>query len=228
MMARGLGISAIVVAAMAGLSAWGWSVTPQDAQIPVHWSATGEVNRYGGRFEAFGVMPLLALGLSGLLAIAPKIDPRGRNLAKSGPLYLTVWMGTLGLLFTSHLVLVLSATGHLNAESPLLPRILLIAVALFLAIIGNLLGKARPNWFIGVRTPWTLSSDRSWDVTHRWTGRGFVATGLLGGAALLLTPVKIGLAIFFGLLGVTVAGALVISYLAWRDDPSRETFSETD
>ncbi len=228
MIARGLTISALAIAAMAAMSAWGWMMTSADAQIPVHWSATGEVNRYGSRLEAFTTMPIVAIVISLLLAFAPKIDPRGRNLAKSGPLLMTVWMGTLALLVVAHLALVLSATGTLDPESPILPRIILIAVALFLAVLGNLLGKARPNWFVGVRTPWTLSSDHSWDVTHRWAGRGFVATGLVGGAAILFTPVEVGLMIFFGLLGATAIGAVVLSFLAWRSDPDRETYSEAE
>ena len=228
MVRQGLAISALVVAGMAALSVWGWFQTPADAAIPVHWSATGEVNRYGTRLEAFGLMPALAAGLSLLLAFAPKIDPRGRNLAKSGPLLITVWMGTLAILAVSHIALVLSATGTLDAEGPVMPRMILIAVALFMAVLGNLLGKARPNWFVGVRTPWTLSSDHAWDVTHRWAGRGFVATGLIGGAAILIAPINIGLTVFFILLAITAIGSIVLSYLAWRTDPERETYSETE
>ena len=228
MIVRGLVISAIVVAAMAALSAWGWLVTPADAEIPVHWSATGEVNRYGSRLEAFLSVPAMTVFLSLVLAVAPKIDPRGRNLAKSSGLLMTVWMGALGLLFLAHLVLVLSATGTLDPEGLLMPRLIMLAVAAFMVVLGNLLGKARPNWFVGVRTPWTLSSDRSWDITHRWAGRGFVMTGLAGGVAILLTPVEIGLGIFFALLAVTGVGSILLSYLAWRDDANRETYSETD
>lgn len=227
MIARGLMMSAIVVAVMAALSAWGWIVTPADAEIPVHWSASGEVNRYGSRLEAFGLIPALTLGLSVLLALAPRIDPRGRNLAESGSLLMTVWMGALALLLVAHSALVLTATGVLDPNGPLLPRLILLAVAAFMAVLGNLLGKARPNWFVGVRTPWTLSSDRSWDITHRWAGRGFVVTGLGGGLAVLLLPIEFGLAVFFALLGVTAIGSIVLSYVAWRDDPARETYSET-
>jgi len=228
MIVRGLMVSALVVAAMAALSVWGWMVTPADAQIPVHWSASGEVNRYGGRLEAFAMIPAVTVLVSLLLAFVPKIDPRGRNLAKSGPLLMTVWMGMLVLLFVSHVALVLSATGTIEPDGSLVPRLILLAVSVFMVVLGNFLGKARPNWFVGVRTPWTLSSDRAWDITHRWAGRGFVMTGLGGGLAVLLMPVEIGLTVFFALLGVTVGGAVILSYLAWRRDPDRETYSEAD
>lgn len=228
MILRGLVISVIVVAAMAALSIWGWMVTPADAQIPVHWSAHGEVDRYGSRLEAFAALPAIAAIISILLALAPQIDPRGRNLAKSGPLLTTVWMGVLALLFVSHLALILSATGTIEPDGSLAPRLILLAVAVFMVVLGNMLGKARPNWFVGVRTPWTLSSDRSWDITHRWAGRGFVVTGLGGGLAGLTLPIEQAFTVFFTLLGVTVIGAVILSYMSWRSDPDRETYSETD
>lgn len=228
MIMRGLIVSAIVAAAMAGLSAWAWSVTPADAQIPVHFSVSGEVNRYGSRLEAFGLIPALTIGLSLLLAAAPKIDPRGRNLASSGPLLMTVWMGLLAILTVTHLALTLPALGVVEAESSLMLRLVLAAVALFLAVVGNMLGKARPNWFVGVRTPWSLSSDHSWDVTHRWAGRGFVLSGIVGSGVILLAPVQIGIAVFVALICTTSVGSILISYLAWRTDPERETFSEAD
>lgn len=228
MIVRGLWISAGVIIAMAGLSIWGWNTTPADAQIPVHWSASGEVNRYGSRFEAFLMMPLMATGLCLLLAFAPKIDPRGRNLANSGPLYLAVWIGTLIFVGLAHLAMVLSATGVMAQDSPIMPRIVLLGLALFMAVIGNLLGKARPNWFVGVRTPWTLSSDLSWDVTHRWAGRGFVLAGVVGGLAMLLSPINVGLTVFFVLLGGTAIGSIILSFLIWKKDPHRETFSDNE
>ncbi len=228
MIRTGLILSAIIVLAMIGLSAWAWMMTPADAQIPVHWSATGEVNRYGSRLEAFGLIPAMTAGLSILMALAPRIDPRGRNLAKSGPLLITVWLGLLAILAMTHLALVLPALGLIEADSGLVPKLVLGAVCIFLAVIGNMLGKARPNWFVGVRTPWSLSSDRSWDITHRWAGRGFVLTGLVGGAAIVFAPVGVGLTVFLTLIGTTALGAIAVSYVAWRGDPDRETFNEAD
>lgn len=228
MIRTGLMISTLVVLAMVGLSAWAWMVTPADTQIAVHWSATGEVNRYGTRLEAFGLIPAMTAGLSLLMALAPRIDPRGRNLEKSGPLLITVWLGLLAILAMTHLALILPAVGLVEADSEFTPKFVLIAVCVFMAVIGNVLGKARPNWFVGVRTPWSLSSDRSWDITHRWAGRGFVLTGLVGGAAMVFAPISVGLTVFLTLMGITAVGSLAVSYFAWRSDPDRETFNEAD
>ncbi|MCR9127940.1 MAG: SdpI family protein [Alphaproteobacteria bacterium] len=226
MIARGLIASAAFIAVMAGLSAWGWLATPAGAEFPVHWNAAGEPDRYGGKLEAFALLPGLAILMSVIFAAAPLIDPRGRNLAQSGSVLLTVWIGTLGVLAAGQAALTLVAVGVIAPEGELAPRLVLLAVCALLVVLGNALGKARPNWFVGVRTPWTLSSDKAWDVTHRWAGRGFVASGLIGGAALLLAPVPAGLAVFFALIAVTAVGSIALSFLVWRSDPDRETYSD--
>lgn len=228
MIVRGLLISIAITAAMAALSAWGWLATPDGVEIPVHWNAAGEPDRYGGKVEAFLLMPGLAVLLSALFAAAPLIDPRGRNLARSGSVLLTVWIGTLAVLCAAQAALTLVAVGVVDAHGEAAPRLIVLAVCAVLIGLGNALGKARPNWFVGFRTPWTLSSDKAWDVTHRWAGRGFVAAGLLGGAAMLFAPMEVGVGVFLALVLGVAAGATLVSFLVWRSDPDREIYSETD
>lgn len=87
-------------------------------------------------------------------------------------------------------------------------------------MIGNVLGKIRPNWFAGIRTPWTLDSNRSWTKTHRlggWLfvllGLGLILAGISGSAWAILAALAC-------LICVTVL-LLVYSYLVWRNDPAR-------
>lgn len=215
-----------LVAVIAGFSAWGWLATPAGADIPVHWDATGAPDRYGGKAEAFLLTPAIAVALSLILLAAPHIDPRGRNLARSGAVLNTVWLGTLAVLAAAQAGIALTAAGVFTPEGGAIPLLVGLSACALMIGLGNVLGKARPNWFVGVRTPWTLSSDRSWDAAHRWAGRGFVASGLLGGAAILLAPIEAGFAVFTGAVLVTAAGAVVLSYFVWRSDPDRETFNE--
>jgi uncharacterized membrane protein len=91
--------------------------------------------------------------------------------------------------------------------------------ALFL-VLGNFMGKIRPNWFVGIRTPWTLSSKESWTKTHRLAGWVFIAAGL---TAMLLGPFKPNWALM-GMAAVMVPGLVVVivySYLVWRNDAGR-------
>ena len=98
MTAKGLIASAGLLAVMAALSAWGWLATPEGAEFPVHWNAAGEADRVGGKAEAFLVMPGIGLLLTGLFAVAPHIDPRGRNLARSFTAFLVGWIGVMVVL----------------------------------------------------------------------------------------------------------------------------------
>jgi uncharacterized membrane protein len=88
-------------------------------------------------------------------------------------------------------------------------------------VIGNFLGKTRSNWFMGIRTPWTMSSELSWTKTHRLGGRLFLAAGLLSIVLGLVTNAQV---VFFALLpSIAVAAVvpIVYSYFVWRDDPER-------
>ncbi|MGY6660879.1 MAG: SdpI family protein [Glycocaulis sp.] len=224
MILRGLMLSLPPFLIMLALAVWGWVATPEGAQVPVHFAADGSVNRYGSRLEAFGVMPLMALGLCALFALLPVLDPRGGNLRRSRPVVLVSWAGAVWLLALVQGVITLTVTGIL-ADASWIPRLVGVAVGVLFVGIGNVLGKARPNWFVGIRTPWTLSSDRSWDVAHRWGGRLFVLAGLVSIGAMLVLPLTAG---FIVLLAATLGAALVpavLSYFVWRGDPDRETYN---
>jgi uncharacterized membrane protein len=89
-------------------------------------------------------------------------------------------------------------------------------------VLGNYLGKTRSNFFAGVRTPWTLSSEYSWEKTHRLGGRLFVATGLATVAVSLLAGTPWDLYVILGGTFITVIVSIVMSFVYWRRDPDRQ------
>ena len=95
----------------------------------------------------------------------------------------------------------------------------LISGALFV-VLGNLLGKVRPNWFFGIRTPWALSSAESWSRTHRLGGWLFLALGLLTMASALAVP-RWSIAVMMALLLAATVGLAAYSYVVWRRDPDK-------
>jgi uncharacterized membrane protein len=211
--------AAVVVAAMLLLSAIAWAQLPGGAQVPIHWNLRGEVDGYASKEFALLFTPVLTAGLAALLAVVPRIEPRAVNLARSRGAFVTVGIALLGVLGLVHVAVVMAAIGR-----PLDIAVLLgIATGLMLAIIGNVLGKVRSNFMFGVRTPWTLASDLSWNKTHRLVGRLFVVlglavlvVGLVGGSVGLFVTLLGGLAIVLGV-------AFVYSYRVWRDDPDKQT-----
>lgn len=191
-----------------------WPAAPEG--IPVHWNIQGEVDRYGGRFEGLLGIPLLALAVYALMLVVPRFDPGRANYAQFGAAYGTLRLALLAVLAVLYGVVLLWVWGYEVQVETVVP----LAVGTLFMVVGNLLGKVRPNWFVGIRTPWTLSSKRSWSKTHRMGGRVFIAVGLgFVAAGLLRTGWAAGLA--FGLLAAGVAWLMVYSYLVWREDPEK-------
>lgn len=229
MIKRGLILSLPFIILVLAAAAYGWLNTPQDAEIPVHWDIHGEPDRYGGRMEAFLLMPAITLFLTLLFSIAPSIDPRGSNLKRSSPAWLTVWVGTIAIMALVQISLTLTALGILDETSPVgVPSFVAAGVAILLMLLGNVLTKARPNWFFGIRTPWTLSSDKAWDVTHRWGGRLYILTGLITLIAIFTRPLP---EIFYILVGGALGSSVflvLLSLVVWRGDSERRQFNASD
>jgi uncharacterized membrane protein len=99
-------------------------------------------------------------------------------------------------------------------------RLMPALVGVMLVVVGNVLPQARPNWFFGIRTPWTLSNDRVWERTHRVGGYLMVAAGIVGIASAAL-PLDIGFAAL-GTMGVVAGlGSVIYSYVAWKQETGK-------
>ena len=223
----GLLISLVCFIAAASFSAIGWFGTPEGASVPVHFNASGEADRYGSKAEAFLFMPLVLAGLTFLLSLAPAIDPRGKNIRRSRSLYIVVWMiGALSLVGAQGMTTFLALGGEIPPD--LIARGIGIFISVVLLVIGFFIAKARPNFFAGVRTPWTLTSDLSWDKTHRWASRIFLILGLAGLVAGFLFPPEF---VTYGLIGAVLTsslGLVIYSFMVWKNDPARETLNPDD
>jgi len=212
--------SGAIVLFMLAVSAWAWPQIPDGARVPIHWGIDGQPNGWAPKWVALLITPGIAAVVAIVLGVIPAIEPRRSNLARSGKFYLTTWVGALLLLAAIHVVAISVALGAALDMG----RITGIAVGLLFIVMGNFLPKARSNFFAGIRTPWTLSSERSWTVTHRVGGRGFVLVGTLALACGLLgLPPEILVAVLLGGMLVLVAALVVISYREWQADPDRQS-----
>jgi uncharacterized membrane protein len=161
----------------------------------------------------------LTLGLALVFAVIPRIEPRRFNLASSAKFYRVAWIGTLCLLAVVHTAVVLNAL-HIGANAR---EFVMPGVAILFILIGNYMGKTRSNFFAGIRTPWTLSSDYSWEKTHRLTGRLFMLAGTATLVAFFALPATTASEIMItGLLAAAAVG-VVASYVYWRRDPARHS-----
>ena len=203
-------LGAAVVAAMWAFAAAVHSRLP--ARVPSHWNLRGEVDGWMGRTGGAIAMPALATGVLLLLVLLPHIDPRGDNLRRSPD-----WRLFINLIVLFMAVVQVATLGVALGWDVRVDRVILASVGLLLAALGNYLPRIRSNWFVGIRTPWTLDNDRVWRETHRVGGRCFVA----GGLALVVAAALPGAARVVLLIAAVVLMAVVplaYSYVAWRRD----------
>lgn len=189
----------------------GWFVYPHlPPRIPVHWGLNGQPNGYGPPWMGAFFGGLLALGVYLLFAILPLVDPRRRNYESFRPFYrLLRWLVVLFLLLLGALTMSAGLGDH-----PPVKTIVPLGVSLLIVLIGNFLGKVKPNWFVGIRTPWTLSSEEVWRRTHRFAAPLWVA----GGIAMLVSaflPGKAQVVAFFGVFTALVVLPILQSYILW-------------
>lgn len=209
--------STVLIVAMIAASVWAWSAIAPDAQLPIHWDVQGHANGFAPKPVALGFAPAFALVLTALFALWPRVEPRRINLAASRYPYAAGWIGAVGILAAIHVIVVMEALGKvLNVGSATLA-----AVSVLLIVLGNFLGKSRANFFVGVRTPWSLSSDLSWEKSNRICGWLMVLTGLAVLTALISGPFDVAVFVMIvGAAGSALTGA-VASYVYWKRDPDR-------
>jgi uncharacterized membrane protein len=191
-----------------------WSSSPES--FPVHWNIHGNVDRYGSRFEGLLLVPLIAAGLYALLLVLPQFDPGRANYQSFLSAYFAIRLSILVFLAVIYTCMLLVAFGHSVNMNSIIP----FAMCALFVILGSVMSSIRPNWFVGVRTPWTLSSRLSWDKTHRLAGRLFMAMGaVVGLLGLIQTAWMLAVTVTF-VVG-SVLGILIYSYIVWRNDPER-------
>ncbi len=189
----------ILIAAAVIAGALFWNQLPE--QMASHWNENDQVDGYMAKFWGVWMMPLVTLGMYALFLIIPAIDPLKANIAKfRGVFNLFILLITAFMLYVHGLTLAWNLGYEFRMSAAMLPF-----MGILFIFIGYMLRQAKRNWFIGIRTPWTLSSDFVWDKTHQLGSILFIASGVLafagsffgGSTALWLTLLPVlGSALF--------------------------------
>lgn len=208
---RAAALCGTVVAAMVTAS---FLVGPRlPEQMVTHWNAAGQpdgtMSKPGGQY----LVPLLTLGTVAVLFVSPRIDPDQEHIAAFRPLYNDfVVLLTVFLAVTQGVVLAV----NLGYDVPV-STVVYVGVGMLVFGTGSLLGRARQNWTVGIRTPWTLRDERVWDRTHAVGARLFKLAGLLAVAGAFVPAYGIVLVIV-PLIGSSVA-LVAYSYYLYEQRP---------
>lgn len=149
-----------------------WDQLPE--QMASHWNENDEVDGYMSKFWGVWMMPLITLGMFALFLVIPNIDPLKANIAQfRGVFNLFILLMTAFMLYVHGLTLAWSLGYQFRMSAAMLPF-----MGILFIFVGYMLRQAKRNWFIGIRTPWTLSSDTVWDKTHQLGSWLFIASGV--------------------------------------------------
>ena len=151
-----------------------WNQLPDP--MASHWNEKDQVDGYMSRFWGVYMMPLVTIGLFLIFLLIPKIDPLKANIAQfrgTFNLFITVMVAFMAY------VHILTLRWNLGYTDLGIGQAMLPVMGLLFIVIGSMLRKAKRNWFIGIRTPWTLSSDSVWDEIHRLGGILFMLSGVI-------------------------------------------------
>jgi len=211
--------TAILIALMTLGGLRGLMQQPAGATVPIHFGFDGTPNGWAPAWIGLMLVP----GLTSLVWIALRwlcqTDPRAGNLQRSARAVGSIWISIV-LTLTLGQGFILSHTINAPFPTPLLQHLAPgFLIGSLLIGIGNVFGKLRSNHLIGIRSPWTLSSDRVWDQTHRFAGRSFV----LGGALLIAGAAFPGgepwqEPMIAAVLVVMIGGPYLKSYWLWRKE----------
>lgn len=183
-----------------------WNDLPE--QLPMHWNIEGEADGYGPKY----LNAILGIGLYLLLFVIQFLDPKKKNYEFFQTAYFKIRL-VLAIFFSGISTMTVFAALGYDIDTP---RVIITAILILFALIGNYMVNVKPNWFIGIRTPWTMENEEVWRKTHRVGGRlwFFGALGLL--VLSFIIPINIFPNVMLSVFGVMVIFPIVHSYLLYK------------
>lgn len=183
-------------------------------RMAIHFDFRGRPNGFMAPGPFMLEMEGIGLGIYLLLLFVPRIDPKKQNYALFAKTFF-IFRATILLINAAITCLILMMGVGMIIH---IGRITILLISLLFMVLGNYMSNIRPNWFVGIRTPWTLSSEKVWKKTHQLGGRTFFFAGLVGFILSLFLPNHVLLLAFPVLIGVAVLTPIIFSYLSYRKE----------
>ncbi len=200
----------IALSLLAGVLLWNQLPDP----MPSHWDANDHVNGYMPKVWGVFMIPLMAMGLLALFLIIPSIDPLKANIAQFRETFNLFITLIITFVFYVYGLTIVWSLGYQNFK---MSAALLPFLGILFIFIGYLLRRAKRNFFIGIRTPWTLSSDSVWDKTHQVGSVLFMISGVFAFLGAFFGGETAFLLMLIPLIGSTLF-LVVYSYILYRDE----------
>jgi len=190
-------------------SFWLYSQFPET--VATHWNFSGEPDGYSGRVFAAFFFPAFSWGIYLLITFLPLIDPKRDRYHEFSSVYNAIRLLIVGLMVAIYGLTAASGLGYNVPIGILVPGL----IGLLFIALGNFMPHIKRNWFVGIRTPWTISSEAVWTETHRIGGKIFMAAG----AVCIIIPFLPGvfaLPLFITTIVLLLAGTVGYSWWVWK------------
>lgn len=188
-----------------------WNQLPE--KVPMHWNIKGEIDRYGEKVELIIIPIFLPLLVYIIFLVVPKIDPKNR-LNKMGNKLQTIKF----LLTTLMSILALFIIYTAKNESFTNPNYMVLIIGVLYIVLGNYFKTLKANYFIGIRTPWTLEKETVWKKTHELGGKLWFIGGIIVVIASLILPKETNFTVFLIITGIITIIPIVYSYLTFKNE----------
>ncbi len=188
-----------------------WNELPN--KVPMHWNIKGEIDRYGDKSELIIIPLLLPLLVYIIFLVVPKIDPKNKlnkmgNKLQTIKFFLTTFMSILALF------IIYTAKN----ESFTNPNYIILLIGVLFIILGNYFKTIKPNYFIGIRTPWTLENETVWKKTHELGGKLWFLGGIIVVLSSLLLFEKQNFTLFLIITGIISIIPIIYSYIIFKNE----------
>ena len=187
-----------------------WNSLPE--KVPIHWNYKGEIDDWGTKYSLIGFLFLLPVLTYVLMLVIPKVDPKKRIEFMGGKYYqikfiLVVFMSVLAL-YIIH---------SSNSQTLSSPSMVFVLIGLLFMALGNYFKVIKQNYFLGIKTPWTLESEEVWKLTHILAGKLWIVGGLLIVIFSLIITENINFYIFLSITAIISIVPIVYSYLIFKE-----------
>lgn len=191
-----------------------WNQLPQ--KVPMHWNLKGEIDRYGDKTELILIPILLPLLVYVIFLVAPKIDPKNKLGAMGNKLY-----ALKALLVAFMALLALFIIFSAKHQSFTIPNLSLILIGLLYVVLGNYFKTIKPNYFIGIRTPWALENEKVWKETHKIAGKMWFIGGIVVVVSVLAFDNQSSFVLFLAVTGIIAIVPMVYSYFLFQNEKKK-------
>ena len=186
-----------------------WNSLPE--KVPIHWNYKGEIDDWGTKYSLIGLVFLLPVLTYVFMLVIPKIDPKKRIELMGGKYYQIKFVLVVFMTVLSLFIIHSSKSQTLSS-----PSLVFVLIGILFMALGNYFKVIKQNYFLGIKTPWTLESEEVWKLTHILAGKLWIIGGLLIVIFSLIIPEKINFYLFVTITVLISIIPIVYSYLLFK------------